>query len=87
MGSLPIMSLVPGYPWLSLLYPWLSLLYPCLSRLSPWLSLVSLAVPGLSLAALCSLSLTMVEAGAKLQLPGIKGSFVLINRAAMTLQM
>ena len=68
------------YPWLSLLflwlsltYPWLSLLYPCLSLLFSWLSPVFLAVPGLSLAALCSLSLTMVEAGGNLQLTGING--------------
>ena len=81
------------YPWLSLLYPLLSLhcprlslLYPCLLLLSPWLSLVSLAIPGLSVAALCSLILTMAEVGAKLQLLGIKGGLVLININAMILQ-
>ena len=42
-------------------------------------------------ATLCSLSLTMVEAGAKLQrqqwlMPGIKGGLVMINMTVMTLQ-
>ena len=45
-----------------------------------------------SVATLSNLSLTMVEAGAKLQrqyllMPGIKGGLVLINMAAKTLQM
>ena len=36
------------------------------------------------LCALCSLSLTMVKTGAKLQIPGIKGGLVLIKMAVVT---
>ena len=85
---------------LPLFCPWLSLRVPVLSQVVP---ILSLAVPVLSLAAhilslflwdkmiqllsFCSLSLTMVEVGAKVQVPEIKGGLVLINTAKMTYQM
>ena len=94
-ATCPWLSLI--YPWLSLPYPCLSLLYPCLSLLSPWLSLVSLLSRGIlgiipvgqedSVAAPCSLSLTMVEAGAKLHIPVIKWGLLLNNMDVMSLQM
>ena len=45
-----------------------------------------LALPGSannSVASLCSLSLTMVKTGAKLQIPGIRGGLVLIKMSVM----
>ena len=69
---------VPFCPWLSLFCPWLSLFYPWLSLFCPWLSLFC---PWLQL--FC-LSLTMVEAGATVQIPGIKGGLLLINMVTMT---
>ena len=79
--------------------PWLSLFCPWLSRFCPWLSLFCPCfVPGFtsfvplfvgqedSVAALCSLSLTMVEVGATLHIPWIKGGLLLINMVTMTLQ-
>ena len=51
--------------------PFLSLAVPVLSLVVP---VLSLAVPVLA----------MVEVGAKLQIPGIKGGLVLINMVTMT---
>ena len=64
------MPIVPGYPCS---IPG----YPCSIPGYPWYSLLSLGI-------IFSLSLTMVEEGAKLQLLGIKEVLVLINMAAMT---
>ena len=56
-----------------------------LSLAAPLLSSVIIIVGQVnSVAANCSLSLTMVETGAKLQVPGIKGGLVLIKMTAMT---
>ena len=92
---------VPGYPCLSLAVPALSLAIPALSLSITALSLSVPGIPcgprvilgctqvgqEASVAALCSLSLTMSEAGAKLHIPGIKQVLVLINMSAMNLKM
>ena len=64
--------------------PVLSLAVPVLSLAAPLLSSV-IVVAGQknSVAAFCSLSLTMVKTGAKLQIPGIKEGLVLIKMAQM----
>ena len=83
-------------PWLSLFCPWLSLSSPWLSLSCPWLSLfcplLHLFCPSVivfvgqddSVAALCSLSLVMLEEGAKLQIPEMKEGLVPISMATMT---
>ena len=83
-------------PWLSLFCPWLSLSCPWLSLSCPWLSLfcpllhlfcLSVIVfvgQDDSVAARCSHSLAMVEVGAKLKIPKIKGGLVLVNMARIT---
>ena len=81
--AVPVLSLV--VPVLSLVVPVLSLDVPVLSLAAPLLSSVIVIVGQDNyVAALCSLSLTMVETGATLQIPGIKGELVLIKMAAMT---
>ena len=81
--AVPVLSLV--VPVLSLVVPLLSLAVPVLSLAAPLLSSVIVIVGQDNyVAALCSLSLTMVETGATLQIPGIKGGLVLINMATMT---
>ena len=99
--SLPILALSLDIPVLSLAIPALSLAIPILSLFITALSLAVPGIPcryGVILgftpveqedyiAALLSLSLTMVEAGAKLNIPGIKLEVLLIKMAAMTLQM
>ena len=81
--AVPVLSLV--VPVLSLVVPVLSLAVPVLSLAAPLLSSVIVIVGQDNyVAALCSLSLTMVETGATLQIPGIKGELVLIKMAAMT---
>ena len=86
----------PAIPALSLAIPALSLailVHPCSLPGCPWYPLLSRGYPWLSpvgqedsVAAFCSLSLFMVEAGSKLQLTGIKVGLVLITMASMTLQ-
>ena len=99
--SLAIPALSLAIPALSLAIPALSLAIPVLPLSIPALSLAVPGIPccpGIILgftpvgqedpvATLCSLSLTMVEAVAKLHLPGIKQGLVLVNMAAMSLQM
>ena len=99
--SLAIPGLSLAIPALSLAVPALSLAIPALSLSITALSLAVPSTPGGprvilgctqvgqedSVAALCSLSLTMVEAGAKVHIPGIKQGLVLINMSAMNLQM
>ena len=80
--AVPVLSLVvsvlslvvPSCPSLSLFCPWLHFFFP------------SVIVTGQNdlVVALCSLSLIMVEVGAKLQIPEIKGGLVLINMSPMT---
>ena len=88
LGVCPIMPLSLFCPWLSLFCPWLSLFCPWLSLSCPWLSLFcpllrlfcqSFFGQDDSVAAFCSLSLTMVEVGAKLQIPGIMVGLLLIS--------
>ena len=71
---------------MSLVVPVLSLAVPVLSMAaSPYFpSVVVFVGQDDSVAAFCSLSLAMIEVGVKLQIPGIKGGFVLINMATMT---
>ena len=81
--AVPVLSLV--VPALSLVVPLLSLAVPVLSLAAPLLSLCFCFVGQEdSVAALCSLILTMVATGAKLQIPGIQGGLVLIKMAATT---
>ena len=86
------------YPWLFLAIPSLSVSIPALSLSIPVLSLAVPGIPccpGVILgftpvgqedyfAALCSLIWTMIEAGAKLHIPGIKQGLVLINMPELT---
>ena len=88
-------------PALSLTIPALSLAIPSPSRSIPAFSLAVPGIhfcPGVilgftqvgkedSVAAMCSLSLIMVGAGAKLDKQGIKKGFVLNNMAQMAFQM
>ena len=80
--AVPVLSLVVLV--LSLVVPVLSLAVPVMSLAAPLCSSV-IAVLGQNnyFAAHCSLSLTMVETGAKLQIPWIKGGLVLIKMAVM----
>ena len=101
LGILPIMPLVPGYPC-SIpgypcpipVYPCSIPVYPCSIPGCPWCPCCPGVILGFipvgqedSVAAPCSLSLTMVEAGDKLHLPVMKWGLLLNNMDAMTLQM
>ena len=74
---------IPGYPS-HIPIPALSLAIPAISLSIPPLSLALPGIPCCPWVIICSLSLTMVEEGPKLQFLGIKGVLVLINMAAMT---
>ena len=72
IGRLSNYALVLFCPWLSLFCPWLHLFVPLFVGQED------------SVAALCSPSLTMVEVGATVQIPGIKGGLLLINMVTMS---
>ena len=86
MGICPIMPQSLFCPWLSLFCPCFVLACPCFvpGCTSFYPSVIVFVGQDDSVAALCSLSLAMVEVGAKLQISGIKGGLVLINMATMT---
>ena len=83
--AVPVLSL--AVPVLSQVVPVLSLAAPVLSLAAPFLSLFIFVGQDDSVDALYSLSLSMVQVGAKLQIPEFKGGLRLINMATRTKQM
>ena len=73
--SLAVSVLSLAVPILSLVVPVLSLAVPVMSLTAPLLCFVIVVVRQKNfIAALCSLSLTMVKTGAKLEIPGRSGA-------------